>query len=374
MSPVVRMVGRYLAVPLGIVVAGYMSIISAELLADNYGLIVDPVAPDVAPGEPGLARDLDSTGVERTHREKITTRTVRCIQGCTVPEQWGTFLALSNEKQNIDADPDRRDPAQRSEDRIITAGIDRLFGKHLVGFSLGASDGEGQTERIFANDGEDVAGLIDLLDRSINTERDKYTAGVYYGLQLPYYVTLSATVRANQDRYSSYWTDYSIGLDRPREDSARYNGDGYSGAVALSAIVPLISGDFSFMFQPSISYQTTRSETDPYISELSVDYGPRSRRSKDLGIAAKWQAPFIAAQTVVLPFGGFSYSHLERRSNVEDQDGGRLIVVREHDLVEGLLGVTVQHRDFSATAMYEKTIGSDELERERYRLILRLRF
>lgn len=371
MSPVMRLVGRYLAVPLATAMAGYMSFVSAELLADTYGLIVDPSFP-ASPDKLVLAQDLDSTGVERAHREKIMTRTVRCVRECVVPGQWGTFLSLSNEKQKIDADPVRQDPAQRSEDRVVTAGIDRLFGKHLIGFSLGASDGEGYAERFLSE--LDPAGPVEGLDNRFNTERDKYTAGVYYGLQLPYYVNFSTSVRFNRDSYYSYWTDYSFGLNRPREDSARYDGDGYSGAVALSAIVPLISGNFRFMFQPSVSYQVTRSETDPYTSEQLVEYATRSGRSRDLEVAARWQAPFIAGQTVVLPHGGFSYNHLERRTNRESPTGARIIATRDHDLVEGLLGLTVQHRNFSATATYEKTIGSDELERERYRLILRLRF
>jgi outer membrane autotransporter protein len=360
---IIPFVRRFLVVPLALAIASYASIIAKELSADDYGVVVDP--PTVPPASeivPPIDQDLDSSAVEKLHREKIVSRTVNCLENCAPLGQWGVFLDLSREKQKIEADDNSEDASQRSKDKVITAGIDRRFGKHLLGFSFGASDGEGEVEL--------DPGNITGFDSVLNIDRNKYSAGLYYGYNLPWFVNFSAQVMASNYDYSANWYDPNILMD----DAADYDGDGYSGAAALSAIVPMISGKFRFLFQPSISYQYVKSDTDPYISEQSVSYSGRDQRSTDLQLAFKWRVPRVVGQTVLSPYGGFAWSHLDRRVRVKGLSGYDATVRRDHDLVEGMLGITLQHNDFNVTFSYKHTIGSDDLERERLQLILRSRF
>ena len=370
MDAALRFTRIYLVIPLAFAIASYASIISMELSADDYGAVVEPPAPPMA--DAPLPGELDPSTIERAHREKITARTVSCTANCDAAGQWGSFVDLTYEKQKIDADADSPDSDQKTKDRIVTAGIDRRFGQHLFGVSFGASDGEGKVELDFSAIDPLNPDRYDGLDNIMKIDRDKYSAGLYYGVTLPYYISFSAQVLASDYSYHARWFDPVLAQD----DSARYDGDGYSGAVSLSAIVPMISLSprFDFLFQPSISYQYVRTDTDPYTSELSVDFGARKQRTKDLQFAVKWRVPRFAGQSIVIPYGGFAYTHIERRLDARGLSGEPIDFTIDHDLFEGLVGLTLQRKNFNTTVSFKKTIGSDELERERYQLIFRLRF
>jgi hypothetical protein len=263
-------------------------------------------------------------------------------------------------------------PGSRSSDRILTAGIDRLFGKHLLGLSLAASSGDGKIDLIFDSLDPFGASNPDAVDQVLNVDRDKVSLGAYYGVSLPYFINLSAQLMTSDYRYSSNWYDPRIQL----KDSARYDGSDWSGAVAISAIVPMISltPRFDFLLQPTISYQYVDIESDPYTSKQLIEYSARKQDSKNLEYSLLWRFPRFADQTIFIPYGGLSWSSLDRTINSTDSRGEPIRLKSDNELFEALLGLTLQRGDFSSTLSMKKTIGNDELEREVYQLLFRMRF
>lgn len=327
-------VRQCLVIPFALLVACYASILSVELLADVYTPIDDP----------------DHAADDRMHREKILTRTVRCFKGCEASEPWGVFARLSGSRQRLDPEPDSGDARHKSEQNTLTAGLDRLFGQHLLGIALGASNGEA---RVFRAD-----------ESRSDIDRDKQSIGMYYGLQLPHHFNITA-----QLLFSDY--DYHSELTGPdmMPDFANYDAHGYSSGFSVSTFIPLITNDFEFTAQPSISYLYVRTETDPYTSESGDVYVKSTSISGEWKFALKWRTVIDVGNAYLFPVAGFSYNRLERtfrRANESEN--------RDQTFFEGILGLTVQRENFNLSAAYQQTIAEDLYERKQYQLTFRVVF
>ena len=104
----------------------------------------------------------------------------------------------------------------------------------------------------------------------MDLDSDRRSVGFYYGLSLPYYINLSAQVLLSDYSYDAvYFLAQDEFTPAVQVDSSNFDGSGYSTALGGSALIPFISGDFEFLFEPSISYQKVNSKTDEFISDNS---------------------------------------------------------------------------------------------------------
>lgn len=353
----------WLIFPCALIIAGYAANISRDLMADIYGPALPdppPVESPAKPGEPGKAEpgqapsrspEPDATTSDRVHREKIATRTVKCLHGCNNVTQWGAFASYSGMKQTVDdrgvEDSDLL--TGRSSQKTMTAGIDRVFRNHLVGAMLGYSSGDAQTIQKNATQG--------------NLDRDKQSLGFYYGYRMKWNVSLVA---------NAIWSD----LDHLKEvrtadgihDNGRYDGDGFSSAASAHAVIPLISGDFEFLFEPSVSYRFSRVETDAYTGDSGQDYDPTRQTTHEWRLGANWRKPFFLSQGVLTPSGGLAWVDLDRNLRAK--------TTRERDyrFYEWLLGLSWQSQATMFSVVYSDSFDNDAYQRERYQLVLRIRF
>ena len=324
---------RYLVVALALVLSCYASIISMELLADIYT----------------LPEDVDHDGSNRIHREKIMTRTVKCIDGCDNADQWGTFVRFSGSKE-LSLPDGPTDPRERnSSQRTVTAGLDRFFGPHLLGVALGTSNGDVNILRVGSQQ---------------HIERDKRSFGVYYGAKLPLLMNLSAQLLVSDHEYLS-----QVDTVNAPADIARYDANGYSSGLALSAVVPLISYGFEHLLQPSISYLYVKTKTDPYRSERGTPFEATEVTTGELQFALRWRAPFSIGYTYLIPMAGISYTDIDRRFV-----RGDLTENPEQDYFEGILGLTVQRANLNLSASYQETIREDRYQREQYQVTFSVMF
>jgi hypothetical protein len=316
----------YLVLPAALLLAFYASIISLGLMADIY-----------TPPE-----DIDHASSDYIHREQIQTRTVKCLAGCA---QWGAFARFSGSKETGRAGFIADELENKSRQQTLTAGLDRVYGRQLIGFALGASKGD--------------ATITTIGGGRTNIYRDKTSVGLYYGAALPKYFNLTA-----QLLFSDY--DYETKrIDGGREYAfARYDAKGYSSGLGLSNIIPLKLNEFDFTVEPSISYMYVQTNTDGYLgfrkSELT---------STEWQFALKWRKLMSIGSTYLVPMGGFSYNLRELQFK-----GGSFDRNLNQDYFEGLLGLTLQRNNLNLSAAYQKTIAEDSFDREQYQITLRMNF
>ena len=346
---------NFLVFVIALAFAAYSSLISKELLADIY-------SPPASPIEP-VHEDLGHATSDRLHQEKIITRTVKCITGCTDSGQWGAFASYAGSKEKVDADGKPGETPGKSKINTLTVGIDKVLGAHLIGLALGTSNGEADV----VSEVEIDPGFEPEL-RYAHLDRDKQSIGMYYGMTLPYYVNLTAQfLVSDYDYKAAYFSESSY--PQQADDNARFDGNGYSTAFGGTAIVPLKAGDFDFLFQPSIRYSYAKTKTDSFVSESGDSFSKSELNSGEWQFAMKWRVPIILKEVFLFPFGGISYSILDRKVKRLDET-----TRRDFDLIEAVVGLTVQKNSFNFSATYSNTVHDNGYERELYRVTFRIVF
>ena len=354
---------RWLFIPFAALVASYVSGISLELLADEYGPPPPPPPPPQSsqPGEEKLAVTPDMSSSDSARRERVTTRVVKCLSDCGTRGGWGASAGAFDSKEKTASNLVSGSPAGRSKELTWAASLDRQFGKHVVGFGLAAGDG---TAKSFA----DINNEFQL-----DIDRDRRSAGVYYGVSLPKFFNLSAQVFGSRDDYKTTWLQGGEISDR-----AEFDGDGLAYSLRLGNIVPmLLKQRTEILLESSLSYQRVETDTDPYQTSAGIFYSAGNQVSKEWKAELKWRVLLPLNKSYLVPYGGIAYSWLDRSFNISASDpdgsGGRLETSRQADyeMFQGVIGLTWQFGQFSISGNYQKSINEDELERKQYWLMLR---
>jgi hypothetical protein len=169
------------------------------------------------------------------------------------------------------------------------------------------------------------------------------------------------------DYKAAYFSESSY--PQQADDNASFDGNGYSTAFGGTAIVPLKSGNFDFLFQPSIRYSYVKTKTGSFVTESGDSFSRSELISGEWEFAMRWRVPIMLKEAFLFPFGGISYSILDRKVKRLDET-----IRRDFDLIEVVVGLTVQKNSFNFSATYSNTVHDNGYERELYRVTFRIMF